>query len=145
MAKATIRLTPKYEFGNCQIRNIIDDIKEGKLSTKLDIQRDYRWNQAHKEKYIHSLLDNLIPTTVTVIVINGQQYICDAKQRCMTIKEFIDGKFYINKRHHYIIHYDRLVNRVWTNEELDIAGMYYKDLPEDLQDALRMLNLRMDI
>lgn len=145
MAKGTIRLTPKYEFNQCQIRNIVEDIDEGKLSTSLSIQRDYRWNTIHKEKYIHSLLDNLIPTTITVIVIDGQQYICDAKQRCMTIVEFMNGGLYINKNHHYIIHYNRLINKIWTNEELDIAGMHYKDLPIELQNALRMLNLRMDI
>lgn len=107
------------------MKSLFKDWKKGVLNFKLAIQRGEAWTPEQRSNLIRSMLYGFpVPP---VYVMEGEdkvQYFLDGKQRVnFAVMPFIDGQYALHKKTKPIFGHN-------------IAGMKFKDLPEDMQETL---------
>lgn len=100
-------------------------------------QRSLVWEQRRKSNLIHSMIEGYPIPPFFAQKVDGRIYsFLDGKQRMNTIKEFINNEFYLID-----IPEVTTVADDGTETPINIEGKYYKDLPEDIQDAIKDYHL----
>ena len=104
---------------------LVKNIDKSMATFDNEIQRASVWNAAQKSLFIHSLLSGMPVPPMYAIQDNKAMDFLDGKQRSLTIYDFKNNKFSL-----------RLVPEVETEdgEVVDVNGMRYRDLPEDLKN-----------
>lgn len=119
------------------IQKMYDDKKV--LSFSHPIQRAAeQWNQTQKSLLVHSILANYPIPNIYVLREDSEQvddkgkpvfnfYVLDGKQRLTNILSFIDGEYPLD---------ENIPNIFIEDEEYEIGGKYFCDLPEPVQYEL---------
>ena len=109
------------------------------LSFSHPIQRaGEQWNQTQKSLLVHSILANYPIPNIYILREDSEQvddkgkpifnfYVLDGKQRLTNILSFIDGEYPLD---------DNIPNIFIEDEEYEIGGKYFCDLPELVQYEL---------
>jgi len=109
--------------------------KSSKILLSHDLQRkEGAWNARQKSDLIDSLLRNYPINPTYAVKENGVLAIIDGVQRLSTIRDFLDSKFALSKN---------LKPVVINGEEKNIAGLRFKKMDEDTQEALRNSELQI--
>ena len=115
---------------NC--KQVVNMMKKEKCSFKNIIQRSYVWEKARKSDLIHSIIEGYpVPPFYTRRVAGVYDFL-DGKQRMNAIAGFINDEYELTALP--LVTYEP----VDSNEpvELDITGMKFSELPEELQDVI---------
>lgn len=115
----------------------------GNSSLKFDnvIQRGEVWNDKQKTKFIDSLLRGFvvppiftIKTDAKIKDVRGREVACydciDGKQRSTTIYQFRNNEFSLSYEKN-----DTTTIYLENGEEVELQGLTYDELPEELRDA----------
>ena len=102
--------------------------KSSKILLSHELQRkEGAWNSKQKSDLIDSLLRNYPINPTYGVKENGVLAIIDGVQRLSTIRDFIDSKFALSRN---------LKPVVINGEEKNIAGLRFKKMDENTQEAL---------
>lgn len=92
---------------------------EGQINLNPPYQREVVWDQNKKMFFIDSIIKNIVPTNLIFnIDTEKNQRICiDGKQRCTSIKEFMDNKWpiQINDDYYFYGPEDKIKKSVYEN------------------------------
>lgn len=104
----------------------IREIVKEKAVIRFDLaeQRNTVWKDEQKSLFIHTLVYGYpFPTAFAVSTNDGNIWMLDGKQRTTTVLSYVQNEFKLHKN---------------TPECLgvEIAGMYFKDLPEEFQNEI---------
>ena len=109
----------------------------GKLQFDNIIQRSYVWEDKRKSDLIHSMIEGYPIPPFYARRIDGKTYdFLDGKQRMSAIAGFINGEYAL-KDIKPIIYTDDYENEI----EDDLSGMFFNELPENIQDAIKDYSL----
>jgi len=109
--------------------------KSSKILLSHELQRkEGAWNLKQKSDLIDSLLRNYPINPTYGVKENGVLAVIDGVQRLSTIRDFLDSKFALSKN---------LKPVVINGEEKNIAGLRFKKMDEDTQEALRNSELQI--
>lgn len=126
LKKANIQWTAKTLF---------NQMKKGAVCFDNAIQRGHVWDSKRKSLLVHSMLAGYpVPAFYAAKKENGYDML-DGKQRSTAISEFFSGKLVLNN----------IPPVEYTNGEdtkiVNINGMTYSDLPEELKDEFDSYSL----
>lgn len=132
---------------------------KGKSRMRFDdaLQRDTVWRLDQKQLFIDSILrDYPIPALYAERYTEGEDEntgkrvysILDGKQRCTAMKQFLNGEYKLSDVAdpvEYIPYETETEDEAETDEEVtetepemvDVSGMYFDDLPQELQDTIK--------
>lgn len=102
------------------------------------VQRGFVWKTDRSSLLIHSMLTGWIPVPPFYMV-RGEQKDYDAidgQQRCLSVHNYFDGQFPLTGIPEVEMEKDD-----GTTVNIDVNGMYYNDLPEELRDTLDSYSL----
>lgn len=106
------------------------DIKKENISFQHKVQRkNNQWNRQQRSRLIFTMVQGHMPIPpVHMLDQDGTLWVIDGKQRLTTIHEYVNDGFRL----------DRTMPSVKVNgEDVELAGMKYSDLPEELQAKIR--------
>lgn len=108
------------------------------------VQRSYVWDNDRKSLLIHSMIEGF-PIPAFYAAKDEQGYsMLDGKQRSEAISSFINNKFYLTNLPEVMAELT-IVNaegeKELIEEEIDINGSFFTDLPEELQDRIKDYSL----
>ena len=102
------------------------------------IQRSYVWEQSRKSNLIHSMIEGYPIPPFYAKKVDGRIYdFLDGKQRIDAIRGFIDGEYYLIGTPSDVTYNDADGNE----KTLTLDGLYFNDLPEELQDEIKDYHL----
>lgn len=117
------------------IKTLVKMAKGSKLSFDNAVQRGYCWDKGRKSLLIHSVLEGFpIPAFYAAKVSgdSGAIYdMLDGKQRSGTLVSYLSDEFALGELPE--VTYENTEGDVCT---IDVSGMKFSELPEDLQDAI---------
>ena len=101
------------------------------------IQRSLVWEQRRKSNLIHSIIEGYPVPAFYARKVDGRIYdFLDGKQRINAIKGFIDNEYYLVG-----VPEITYTDSEGNEKELWLEGLYFKDLPEEVQDAIKDYHL----
>ncbi len=113
-------------------KQIVKSIEKGTINFDNSVQRGLCWDQERKSLLIHSMIEGYpIPAFFAAKNENGYDML-DGKQRSNAISDFINNKFAITG-------VPEISNE--ENETIDINGLTFSELTEDLQDTIKDYSL----
>ena len=127
------------------ITSMLKQMNSGMIRFDYELQRgSNQWTTLMKGNLISDILqgNRLNPLIFAEQIINGVpvNWDIDGKQRCTVVHEFVNNNFKVSKNvRRGIIHYQTYTKDengypVAHNEEFDIRGKKFKDLPEALKE-----------
>lgn len=115
---------------NC--KQVVNMMKKGKCSFDNIIQRSYVWELLRKSDLIHSMIEGYpVPPFYTRRVAGVYDFL-DGKQRMKAIADFIEDKYALSNLP--LVTYEPLDST--EPVEINISGMKFSELPEELQDII---------
>lgn len=132
-------LTTDYSYvsHNYTLDYLYDLWKKGKINTDLDCQRNYVWTEERQQGMWDTLLRGQIIPEIHAIR-NGMYYdIIDGKQRLTTMMRILGNKIPIKNMNY--------TSKAVCNflEALDSNNLYFKDLPNILQEKINNTSVRI--
>lgn len=101
------------------------------------IQRSYVWEQSRKSNLIHSMIEGYPIPAFYAKKVDGRVYdFLDGKQRINAIKGFINDEYYLVG-----VPEITYTDAEGNEQTVFVDGMYFKNLPEELQDAIKDYHL----
>lgn len=108
-------------------RKLVEEMENENINFNIAIQRGNVWKDDKKSDLIYSILKEY-PTDTIYFSMNGEKYdAIDGKQRCTTVKAFINDDFELSEDFPQII---------YKNQEYDFSGQFYSNLPDWAQNAI---------
>lgn len=114
-------------------------VQNGKINFDHVTQRSYVWEKKRKSALIESMiLGYPVPAIFAKRVVdlekknNNIYYVMDGKQRLSTIAGFINNEFSLSQ-----LKPVKYTNHSGEIQEIDVTQLYYKQLPEELQDIVK--------
>lgn len=113
-------------------RQISKMIDKGTIVFDSIIQRNLVWDNDRKSLFIHSLIEDYIVYPMVARKENKIYSVTDGKQRLNCIHDYMNNKFALTN-----------VPEVTLDDGYDLVinGMFYTDLPEEVQDAINSFML----
>ena len=113
-------------------RQISKMIDKGTIVFDSIIQRNLVWDNDRKSLFIHSLIEDYIVYPMVARKENKIYSVTDGKQRLNCIHDYMNNKFALTN-----------VPEVTLDDGYDLVinGMFYSDLPEEVQDAINSFML----
>lgn len=109
-------------------------MEKGNLMFDNIVQRGLTWEVARKSLLIHSIAMNYpVPALYAVKTKDGYD-VLDGKQRCHAIAQFINGEYKLSTLPEVITE---------DGEVVDISGLYFHELSEELQDVIKDYNITL--
>lgn len=133
-----LELTPERrkiytELGDPEIEGLHGKFKRGKLIVQPDFQRQFVWDTTRASRLVESALLGIpIPTAYISQEMDNRDYVIDGQQRLTSFFSFIDGELPDGPTF-------KLTGLKVFNE---LNGLKYRELPDQLQDAIRYFKLR---
>lgn len=125
---------------NWTAKSLAQRIARGTVSLDNAVQRGFVWDDSRQSLLIHSMLTGY-PIPVFFASKNDDKYdMLDGKQRATTICRFLNDEFKLKGipeiEHEVVVEADSEEPTVEV-EMLDLNGMKFSELPEDIQDAIK--------
>lgn len=120
-------------------RKICKMVKTGEIVYDLFFQRNDVWTNEQRSELGISMIEGvMIPAVCANRVTVGEKIykIIDGRQRIHTIEMILDGTFVFTK--------GSIVRDEYGNDVLDISGMTYPDLPEEMQETIRDCTINIE-
>lgn len=128
---------------NWTAKSLAKRLEKGEVTTENAVQRGYVWDIDRQSLLIHSMLTGY-PIPPFFMSKNDNIYsLLDGKQRATTIKRFLNDEFALKnipEVEHEVT--DEETQEV-TTEILDLNGMKFSELPEDIQDSIKDYTFNM--
>lgn len=127
------------------ISNYLAWMKKGQIETGLDFQRNFVWSAWRKSNLIMSTIIGLyIPPISVYRPIKGStvKKVIDGKQRLTTIQQFAENMFPLDISRWTISNF--IFGQKEYNKEY-FQGLFYRDLPEELQERFLNKNIKMEV
>lgn len=105
---------------------------QNKLMFDNIVQRGLTWETRRKSLLIHSMIMGYPIPPLYSARANGGYDILDGKQRCHAIADFINGEYRLTELPEVVTEED---------EEIDVSGMKFDELPEEIQDVIKDYSL----
>jgi len=122
------------------VKYLVKQSKSNKISFDNAIQRGYCWDKERKSLLIHSVIEGYpIPAFYAAknAADSASMYdMLDGKQRSNALCEFLDDKYALSD-----LPCIRFENGQGEQDEIDISGLKYSQLPEELQDTINDYSL----
>ena len=119
------------------VRQLVASIDKGNSVFDHAVQRTDVWDIEKRSLLIHSAIMNApIPPMFCAKDANGKYIFMDGKQRAASFKMYLNDEFELVDIPH--VEYD-------DGSELDINGKYFSELPEDIQEAIKMFSLSINV
>lgn len=113
------------------VKQVVKMIRNGNIKFDNAVQRGYEWDKKRGSLLIHSLLSGFpVPAFYSVKGEDGKYDMLDGKQRMTTLFKFYSGEFALTD----IPGVSTIVGDV--EMEVDLNGMKYEELDEDIRDNL---------
>lgn len=135
---------------NKTLGSVISDLNNPRTKINLnpEYQRNIVWSEEQQKLFIDSLNRGIVPQSIIMNVNTktGERICIDGKQRLSTIKDFSNGKLYLETDDE-ILYYDKkpdiITNKKFTKtdthfENLPLLFVYYYDL--EYEDQLEIFN-----
>lgn len=121
--------------------NVVNLYEEGTVVLENAVQRGFVWDVKKKSLLISSLIaEDPIPPIYAAKY--GDKYsLIDGKQRTDAIVGFFNGKYALEDLESVVI-YEPETNK---EEEINVNGLYFAELPEAIQEAIKMSTLTVII
>ena len=113
-------------------RQLSKMIDKGSITFDAAIQRNLVWDDHRKSLLIHSMLTGYPIPPMYAAKDEGKYSMLDGKQRSNAIRDFLKGKFTLTGIPEVTLE---------DGTEVDINGMYFSGLDEEMQDALSNYSL----
>ena len=123
---------------NWNAKQLYKMVHKGTITFDNVVQRGFVWKTDRSSLLIHSMLTGWIPVPPFYMV-RGEQKDYDAidgQQRCLSVHNYFDGQFPLTGIPEVEMEKDD-----GTTVNIDVNGMYYNDLPEELRDTLDSYSL----
>lgn len=118
------------------IKKIMQKIEKENIKFNYCVQRkEDQWSLDKKSLLIHSILGDYPIPPIYTFDDDGAYQVLDGKQRCTTIKSFINNEFALTD----------VPEVIMDGEEYEISGLKFSELHEDLQDEINGSSLLMYI
>ena len=113
-------------------RQLSKMIDKGSITFDNAVQRGLVWDDERKSLLIHSMLEGYPIPAMYAAKVDGRYDFLDGKQRANAIHDYMNGKFTLKN-----------VPEVTLEDgtEVDINGMYFSGLDEEMQDTLSNYSL----
>ena len=125
-------------------KQIVKMIDNGTARFDSCYQRTYVWDVQHKSLMIHSMIMGI--PTVPIWAAHGSESrtyeFMDGKQRCNAISDYIKGKYAL--RNVPPVTYRDAQTGDLLEDEVDVNGLYFTSLPEDMQDNILSYQLSVN-
>lgn len=113
-------------------KQITKMMSQGKITFDNVVQRGLTWENKRKSLLIHSMIMGYpIPPFYSARSSEGYDML-DGKQRCHAISDYINGAYKLT---------DIPEVDMEDGETIDISGMKFEELPEEIQDAIKDYSL----
>lgn len=110
------------------VTSILRDVSTGEYSLKFKIQRkEGQWSPSSKKTLIDSIIRSYPVDPIRCIQENGQKFIVDGIQRVTDIRDFVEGKFPLEKTAKPV---------TIRGVEYEIAGKRFAKLDEEIQERI---------
>lgn len=108
-------------------KQLVKMVEKGTITMDNAVQRGYVWDRDRKSLLIHSMMEGYPIPPFYAQKNDNMMSLLDGKQRCNAIADFVNGKYALS---------DGL--EVQGEEEpIDVSGRLFKEIPEELQDAIQ--------
>ena len=115
--------TQKTDYPLSTLREMVDD---GDIIPNPDYQRDYVYNDKQASKLVESVLMGIPIPTIYLCLEEGNSYsVIDGQQRITSLVRYLKNLFTLSG----------------LQELNELNGMYFKDLPKDIQKKLKSSSL----
>lgn len=118
------------------VKQIVKMIRNGNIKFDNAVQRGYEWDKKRVSLLVHSLLSGYpVPAFYSAKGEDGKYDMLDGKQRMTSLLKFYDGEI-------ALVDMPPITREVGGVEmEVDLNGMKYSDLDEDIRDDLDSASL----
>lgn len=120
---------------NC--KQVANMVKKGKCSFDNIVQRSYVWEPQRMSDLIHSIVENFPVPPFYTRRISGVYDFLDGKQRMKAISSYLDDGFALANIPPVTYESYETGEDVTVN----ISGLHFSELPEELQDAINSFSL----
>jgi hypothetical protein len=114
------------------IKKLVEGLKDGSIRTDLNVQRNLVWDEERQSLLIHSVLFGYpVPPIYGRLIKsdeNNTLWLLDGKQRITTFAKFMDDQLI-------------LTDDTPDVDGIEIKGLRYSQLPENMKDDFRSENL----
>lgn len=125
-------------------KQLTKSIEKGTITFDNAVQRGYVWDQDRKSLLIHSMIEGY-PIPAFFAAKDEKKYsMLDGKQRSETISGYINNQYFLTNLPEVMAEItvqDSDGKKKVIEEEIDINGSYFSDLPEELQDKIKDYSL----
>ncbi len=119
------------------VRAYMERLEDERITFNIDIQRAYVWKDVEqKSLLIQSLIINDIIPPFIFNKVDGVLEGMDSKQRTYTIQKFMNDDFALKG-----VMPIEIMSEDDSEEEIDINGLKYSELPDYIQNAIKDYNL----
>ena len=101
--------------------------RDKKYNFNLSIQRNSVWKDDKRSLFIHTLMQDYPFPAVYAVEMDEVMYMLDGKQRFLSVLNFIDGEYALDKD---------TPNIIVKDQEIIVANKKFEELPEDLRDNI---------
>lgn len=113
------------------VKQVVKMIRNGNIKFDNAVQRGYEWDKKRSSLLVHSCIAGYpIPPFYAIKGEDGKYDMLDGKQRMTSLKQFYDNEFALVDVPGII------TENEGTEIEIDINGLKYEDLDEEMKDAL---------
>jgi len=101
--------------------------RDKKYNFNLSIQRNSVWKDDKRSLFLHTLMQGYPFPAVYAVEMDEVMYMLDGKQRFLSVLNFIDDEFALDKE---------TPNVIVDDQEVIVANKKFEELPEDLRDNI---------
>ena len=117
------------------VRKIVDNLNQGVLTLDNAVQRGFVWDKdiVRMSQFIYSLIVERPIPPLYMSKTEGTYSVIEGKQRITTMKRFLNDEFSLEGLEPILIH----DSETGEDEEVDINTLYFSEMEEALQDAVK--------
>ena len=136
-----------YKHDRLGAGTLIKKTETGYINSHHPQQRESgQWSDGAKSDLVVTVLHDFSVPPVIICEQDGIKYLIDGVQRITTLAGYIHNLFPVAKKGTFhAVSYECMENGTLTNRTVDVSGMRYRDLPEELQDRFREYSLSVEL
>ena len=117
---------------NWNAKQLVKMMEKGTIKFDNAVQRGLVWDDKRKSLLIHSMIEGYPIPAFYAAKVDGCYDMLDGKQRSNAIAEFVKGNYVLTDLPNITLE---------DGDEIDISGMVFNELPEEIQDVILSYSL----